>query len=232
MLPAAALFWPEKPAMNDRSQRIAGVYGIVDTGVLAWEKMLSATVAALDGGVRVIQYRDKSIDRQRRFQQARALSLVCRSRGVSFIVNDDVALAKAVVADGVHIGCQDGSIATARARLGASAIIGVSCYNSLDKAINAAAAGADYVAFGSFFPSTVKPDAPCAKPELLTLARTRLSVPIVAIGGVTAANGVALLEAGAEALAVISGLFATASVYQAAVELTQLFNNIQNRNQS
>ncbi len=232
MLLAAALFWPEKPAMNDHSQRIAGVYGIVDTGVLAWEKMLSATVAALDGGVGVIQYRNKSIDRQRRFQQARALSLVCRSRGVSFIVNDDVALAKAVVADGVHIGCQDGTIATARARLGPSAIIGVSCYNSLDKATDAAAAGADYVAFGSFFPSTVKPDAPRAKLELLTLARTRLSVPIVAIGGVTAANGAALLEAGAEALAVISSLFATARVYQAAVELTQLFNNIQIRNQS
>ena len=230
MATVAVLFWPEKPQVSDSKYRIAGLYGIVDTGILGPEKLLDATSAALDGGVRVIQYRDKGTDRGRRWRQARALAMMCRNRGACFIVNDDITLAVAVVADGVHIGMQDASIAEAREQLGPSAIIGVSCYNSLDKARNAAVAGADYVAFGSFFPSSVKPDAVCAEPDLLTQARASLSRPIVAIGGITAANGATLVAAGADALAVISSLFTTADSYRAAIELSRLFSNSQYRN--
>jgi len=209
--------------MNNSNNRIAGVYGIVDTGVLSPEKMLGAAVAALDGGVRVIQYRDKGSDQRRRLQQARALAVICNDRNCCFIVNDDVALALAVAADGVHIGAQDMSIGNARLQLGSSAIIGASCYNSLGQAQDAVAAGADYVAFGSFYTSVIKPDAVCAKPVLLTRARASIAVPIVAIGGINATNGDALVTAGADALAVISGLFATEDIYQAAISLNQLF---------
>jgi thiamine-phosphate pyrophosphorylase len=178
---------------------------------------------ALQGRARVLQYRNKTADAALRLQQARALcSLTCEF-GALFIVNDDAELAAQVDADGVHLGGEDGSVAAARALLGEAGIIGVSCYNRPVLAHEAVRQGADYVAFGAFFPSSVKPDAVKADVELLGSVRGELKVPIVAIGGITVQNGAALVEAGADALAVISALWNAPDIEQAAREFSKLF---------
>jgi thiamine-phosphate pyrophosphorylase len=157
-----------------------------------------------------VQYRSKRAHAQR-VEQAQALARVLAARGGVYIVNDDPELAKAVGADGVHIGRDDASVAAARELLGPERLVGVSCYGDLARARDAVAQGADYVAFGSFFASDTKPQAPRADPALLMLART-LGVPVVAIGGITAHNVQSLIDAGADAVAVITDVFAHADV--------------------
>ncbi len=178
--------------------------------------------AAIDGGARAIQYRNKSAPAAMRREQAARLALVCKARGALFMVNDDALLARDVAADGVHLGEDDGDIAAARALLGAQALIGVSCYDDLARAKKLVAQGADHVAFGSFFESAVKPGARRADVSLLTQART-LGVPVVAIGGITADNASALIRAGADAIAVISAVFDARDVAAAAARLAGLF---------
>lgn len=184
--------------------------------------LLAVTRQALEGGARLLQYRDKTLDHARRHEEALALKALCAEFGVPMIVNDDVALAHAADADGVHLGEDDGDISAARTTLGAQAIIGVSCYDSIDRARAMAAAGADYVAFGAFFPSPTKPDARRAPPELLRQSAA-LGVPRVAIGGITPDNGVDLIDAGADYLAVISAVFGTDDVRAAARRFADLF---------
>ncbi len=168
---------------------------------------LSHRVAGwLRGGARVIQYRDKSGNTERRQRDARELLKLCREAGAPLLINDDVGLAAMVGADGVHLGHEDTDIHTARQALGPHAIIGVSCYNQLERARQAVADGADYVAFGSVFVSDTKPDAVRAELSLLSRARQQLPCPIVAIGGITPDNGAAVMTAGADLLAVIGGL--------------------------
>jgi thiamine-phosphate pyrophosphorylase len=202
--------------------RISGLYAITPTepprGGLE-----AAVAAVLDGGARVLQYRDKSTDAARRLAEASALAKLARDRGATFIVNDDVELALAVQADGVHLGRDDSGLAVARARLGASALIGVSCYDQIERAEAAAVEGADYVAFGSVFPSPTKPHAPRADLALIAEARRRLSVPIVAIGGITPENAAGVRAAGADAIAVISALFASADIEASARRFAALF---------
>ena len=178
---------------------------------------------ALLGGARVVQYRSKSADAALRLGQAQALRGLTREYGATFIVNDDAQLAAAVDADGVHLGVTDGGIAAARALLGVDKLIGASCYNQLALAREAVHAGADYVAFGAFFTSSTKPEAVVAQLQLLHEARRVLDVPVVAIGGITATNGAQLVQAGADALAVITALFEAADVELAARELATLF---------
>lgn len=187
------------------------------------EDLLRRVRLALSGGVQVLQYRNKIADNALRLNQARALRELTREFGVIFIVNDDAQLAAAVEAEGVHLGATDGEITTARALLGHNKLIGVSCYNQLTLAHSAVKAGADYVAFGAFYTSAVKPEAAVATQDLLRKARAELAVPIVAIGGISADNGVALVQAGADALAVISAVFDAADIQQAAKKLTKLF---------
>lgn len=170
--------------------------------LLAWAQ------AVIDGGAVWLQYRDKSDDSSRRWHQAQALAALCRDHGVRFLVNDDVELARACGADGVHLGEHDGALSRARERLGAAACIGVSCYDDLCRATELARAGADYLAFGAFHASTSKPGARRADPAMLAQAR-RLGLPVVAIGGITPDNGAALIDAGADLLAVIGGLTGT-----------------------
>jgi len=153
-----------------------------------------------------LQYRNKRADDSERRRQADGLRALCSDAGVPLIVNDDAALAAAVGADGVHLGEHDGAIATARALLGNDAIIGVSCYDDAQRATAAAAQGADYVAFGAFFPSSTKPGARQASMELLRRSRA-LELPRVAIGGITPDNAPLLIAAGADLVAVISGVF-------------------------
>ncbi len=178
---------------------------------------------ALRGGARVLQYRNKTTDAGLRLRQAQALRELTREFGATFIVNDDAALAAQVHADGVHLGGDDGSVAAARALLGDGKVIGVSCYNRRSLAFEAVRDGADYVAFGAFFPSSVKPGAVKADVALLQTARQELKVPIVAIGGITQQNGAALISAGADALAVISALFDAPDIEASAQGFSTLF---------
>lgn len=203
--------------------RLHGLYAIADTQYLPAARLAPAVEAAIAGGARVIQYRDKRHDAASRVRQARDLAAICRRHGVLFLVNDDVVLAEAAGADGVHLGRGDMLPAAARRLLGPGKIIGVSCYNELERALAAERAGADYVAFGSFFPSRTKPQAVRATPDLLRAAKQRLPIPVVAIGGITPENGAALIEAGADMLAVIEGVFAQPDVRAAARHYARLF---------
>ncbi len=202
---------------------IAGLYAIADTQYLDDVRVNGAVAEAIAGGARVIQYRDKKHDAKSRARQASDVARLCHQHGVLFIVNDDAGLARRVQADGVHLGREDAAVTDARAQLGPGAIVGVSCYNELERALRAQADGADYVAFGRFFPSRTKPRAVPATPDLLRAARMKLHVPIVAIGGITPENGAPLIAAGADALAVIEGVFGQADVRAAAERYARLF---------
>lgn len=186
---------------------LRGLYAIADTGVLGPGLFEAAVEAALAGGACVVQYRDKSADRQRRASQATTLVTLCRKHGAVALVNDDVELALQVNADGVHVGRDDGDPAAARERLGSGRILGVSCYDDLARAREAVALGADYVAFGSVFPSSTKPGAVHAPLELFARARDELDVPLCAIGGITADNAAEVFAAGADLVAIIRDLF-------------------------
>ncbi|WP_426270766.1 thiamine phosphate synthase [Dyella kyungheensis] len=186
--------------------------------------LVPVVAQALAGGARLLQYRDKTRDHERRLTEARAIRALCAARQVPMIVNDDVALAQAAGAAGVHLGEEDGDVAAARAVLGQDAIIGVSCYDSLDRARHLAAEGADYIAFGAFFPSPTKPHARRASFELLRQSAA-LGIPRVAIGGITPDNGGSLIDAGADYLAVISAVFGDPDVRGAAMRFAQLFTS-------
>ena len=198
-----------------------GLYVITREGYAGPDALLAEVDAAIRGGAAVVQYRDKSA--LGRDAVALRLLTLCRAAGVPLIVNDNVDLAARIGADGVHLGRDDAGPAAARARLGADAIVGVSCYDSLERAVAAERAGASYAAFGRFFPSGSKPGATPARPEVLTLAAQRLSIPVVAIGGITAENGAGLLAAGASVLAVIEAVFGTDDPAAAAGRFRALF---------
>jgi thiamine-phosphate pyrophosphorylase len=185
-----------------------GLYAITPEGKTVTD-ILEFTEAVLKGGAKIVQYRSKLPPLKGGggdvllVQQLREL---CHAHNVPLIINDNVELAEIIGADGVHLGADDGSILEARQRLGESAIIGVSCYNSLEMAIAAEKKGANYVAFGRFFTSNSKPLAAPAEIGTLTAAKKTLTLPIIAIGGILPENGALLLDAGADLLAVIGGL--------------------------
>ncbi len=209
---------------HDHHKRYYGLYAIThEVAQLSPEALCDQVTAAIRGGARIIQYRYKHLSATQREQQARALLLCCREHSVPLIINDDVALAVAIGADGVHLGRDDMDLQTARAQMGGQAIIGTSCYNSIDLAIAAQQGGADYVAFGRFFASTTKPQAIEAKPTLLRQAKEQLKIPIVAIGGITPDNGRVLIDAGADMLAAINGVFAQPDIRVKAQQYAQLF---------
>jgi thiamine-phosphate pyrophosphorylase len=201
---------------------ICGLYAVTpdepDTRLL-----VARVRAALTGGARFVQYRNKSAGAALRLEQAKALLALCRQHAAPLIINDHLDLALEIDADGLHLGGEDGSIAAARAELGPTKLIGASCYNVLQKAAAAEREGADYVAFGSFFASSVKPGAVHATLALLREAKQRLSVPVVAIGGITLANAPQLIAAGADSVAVISALFAAPDIGLAAQQFNNLF---------
>lgn len=182
-----------------------GLYAITQTENKAAETVVQAVAAAIRGGAVIVQYRDKNpVDA---IALGNALLRLCRDRGIPLIINDDIQLAASLGADGVHLGKDDGDMNRARQLLGANAIIGVSCYDSIERAVEAERRGADYVAFGRFYASGTKPLATPAHLDTLRQARQQLSIPIVAIGGILPENGQPLLEAGAGLLAVIGGIF-------------------------
>lgn len=187
-------------------------------------RLVARVEAALAGGVALLQYRNKTASDALRAEQAAALRAACTLRGTPLLVNDDVELACRVGADGVHLGEHDLAPRAARRRLGEGAIIGVSCYDDLERAARAAAEGADYLAFGAFFPSSTKPDARRAHPALLAAA-ARFGLPRVAIGGITSDNARPLVEAGAAFLAVISDVFEARDPAAAAARYALLFQD-------
>ena len=202
---------------------IKGLYAITpDLSDIS--KLLRDVRLALQGGAQVLQYRNKTAAAALQTQHALALRELTREFGTTFIVNDDAQLAARVDADGVHLGGEDGSVAAARALLGKDKLIGVSCYNRTSLAHEAVRQGADYVAFGAFFSSSVKPEAVQADVQLLKTARSELNVPIVAIGGITQQNGAALIAAGADALAVITALWNAPDIEASAQEFSTLFS--------
>ncbi|AIR89288.1 thiamine phosphate synthase [Pseudomonas cremoricolorata] len=184
---------------------LRGLYAITDSQLLAG-RLLPYVEAALDGGVRLLQYRDKSDDTARRLREAEALQGLCERYGSTLVINDDAELA-ARLGVGVHLGQTDGPLTPARALLGSQAVIGSTCHASLELAAQAAREGASYVAFGRFFNSLTKPGAPAANLELLSQARAQIRLPIAVIGGVTLDNAAPLVAHGADLLAVIHGLF-------------------------
>jgi len=205
--------------------RLRGLYAITSPTLCRPPRLLTHAVeAALKGGARLIQYRDKEADAQARRQTAKALLGLCRAHQVQLIVNDDVELALAIGADGVHLGATDLPLREARRRLGGAAIIGISCANVLERAVAAQEEGASYVAFGRFFPSRTKPEAPQAHASLLHQARERLRVPICAIGGLTPANAGPIIEAGADLIAAVEGVFGATDIEAAARAYGRLFN--------
>lgn len=202
-----------------------GIYAITDCQNLADTDLLDKTEKILSVGVSLFQYRNKDLQKNRQRVLAQKLQSLCHQYKTPFIVNDDVSLARELSADGVHLGQHDDNIKIARQVLGQK-IIGVSCYNDLNRAIVAEQNGADYVAFGSFFPSITKPDATTATIDLLLKAKSSLNIPIVAIGGITSENGKALIDANVDFLAVISGLYANTDTIKA----TQAYKNLFNKN--
>lgn len=200
-----------------------GLYAITDAHLTQPDTILAQVEQALDGGICMLQYRDKSSDLQQKRGLAEQLLQLCRKVNVPLIINDDVDLALAIAADGVHLGRDDPDVESSRSQLGPRAIIGVSCYNQFELALRAQQSGADYVAFGRFFPSQTKPQAVFAESTLLSRARRELQIPTVAIGGITPENGGELIAAGAEMLAVVQGVFGQPDIREACMQFNRLF---------
>ena len=205
------------------SKFIHGLYVITDTKLMNEKNIIAKVSLALKGGAKIVQYRDKANSEQTKLRLATQLQKLCKSYQAWFIVNDDIHLAKEVNADGVHIGKDDDDIHKARQLLGDNAIIGVSCYNDLNRALQMQDLGANYVAFGRFFNSKTKPNAPQAEIETLHQAKQSLHIPIVAIGGVTADNAQSLIDSGADSVAVIQGVFAAQDIQAESKKLQNLF---------
>jgi thiamine-phosphate pyrophosphorylase len=207
-----------------KDTRLHGIYAITDP-VLCGDDLINNVRAAIEGGIRILQYRNKQASHNVQHEEATRLLALCRQHDVLFIINDDAELAADIDADGVHLGQKDRALIEAREQLGQNKIIGISCNNRFDYALAAQQQGADYIAFGRFFSSMTKPQAPQAEIELLLRGKRELHVPIVAIGGITADNGRQLIEAGADMLAVIHGIFGQADVRLAAQRYAELFRN-------
>jgi thiamine-phosphate pyrophosphorylase len=205
--------------------KLAGLYAITPdeprTDILVQKVGL-----ALRGGASVVQYRNKTAGRELRLEQGNALAARCRAAGAVFIVNDDLALALELGADGLHLGAEDGDLAEARRRLGRDKLLGASCYDRIELGESAAQAGVDYLAFGSVFSSVTKPAAVRAPLAIFAAARGRFSLPLVAIGGISLQNAPEVFAAGADAVAVISALFDADDIAERAAGFTRLYQQL------
>ena len=211
--------------MTEDRSRLSGLYAITDQDLIPERLFAEYVTAALKGGAGIIQYRDKSGERERRLQQAGLCKQLCDQHDAVFIINDDIGLCKQVGADGVHLGKDDDALLIARQSLGDEAIIGISCYDDMQRAIDAQRQGADYVAFGTMFSSPTKPDAPRAGPDMVGEAKKHdLQLPVCGIGGITLDNAALAIEQGADMIAVISTLFASKDIEGTARKLSGLFH--------
>jgi thiamine-phosphate pyrophosphorylase len=202
---------------------IAGLYAVTPD-LAETNDLLQRARAALTGGAGVLQYRNKTASAALRHEQAQALQQLCTEFKIPLIINDHLDLALAVDAAGLHLGADDGDIAAARAQLGPDKLLGASCYDRIGLAQQAVAAGADHIAFGSFFASSVKPDAVRPPLDLINRAKIEFRLPVVAIGGITPHNAPQLIAAGVDAVAVISAVFNAPDIAAAAREFRTLFD--------
>lgn len=203
--------------------QLSGLYAITDEALTPKATMPAQVAAALKGGARIIQLRDKTSPKAALIELATKLKALCEAHEALFVINDRIDLARAIQAHGVHLGEDDGGIQEAREMLGSDAIVGISCYGDLARAQAMQAAGADYVAFGSFFSSPTKPHSAVVSPSVLQEGQKRLQVPLCAIGGITAENAPPLIEAGADMLAVISDLWRAPDIVSRAHTYQRLF---------
>ncbi len=202
---------------------IKGLYAITPD-MADLNSLIQKTQSAIEGGAFMVQYRSKIHDRAVKIQQCAAILRLCREYGVPCIVNDDVEMCRILEADGVHLGENDDNIAEVRRILGEDAIIGSSCYDQLNRAKQAQEEGASYVAFGAVFPTPTKPNAPRATLALLREAKSEIQIPIVAIGGITVNNAHDVIEAGVDAIAVITSLFEAKTIKETAETFLKMFH--------
>jgi thiamine-phosphate pyrophosphorylase len=202
--------------------KLSGLYAITDIHLTPYDYIERYVAEAARGGAKIVQLRDKTTSDDELYAVAKKIKKICKKTGTTFIINDRAVLAKAVDADGVHIGADDASFGVARAILGRKKIIGVSCYGDMELAKAAAQKGADYVAFGAFFSSKTKPNAQTIDTDILTKARA-IDIPVCAIGGIEPSNAAVLASKGAEMLAVISSLW-SGDIKKNAQNLSKAFN--------
>ena len=208
---------------NPTQKKLKGLYAITDEHLIKQHSFIQSVDYALQGGSSIIQYRDKSHDSKKRLQQAKALRSLCDEFQAILIINDDIALAAAIEADGVHLGKDDSAIQQARQQLGTEAIIGISCYDDLGLAIEAEKNGADYVAFGAMFSSSTKPGARKTSIDVIAKAKQQINIPICAIGGISRKNIDQITASGADMAAVISDLFTSDDIKNTALALSKHF---------
>ena len=203
---------------------LRGLYAITDSQLTPAHCIEQKVESALKGGAQLIQYRDKTSPFEQKKITALKLQGLCRQYHRKLIINDDLKLAHAINADGVHLGQEDASINDARELLGSDVIIGATCHDSLSLAHNAVNNGASYVAFGRFYCSTTKPGASSCSIELLKEARQSINIPIIAIGGITLKSAPVIIAEGADMIAMVHGVFGAENIEQQSQELSRLFN--------
>ena len=208
---------------RQRSFNISGLY-VITPDIANTDLLVKKVEAALQGGASILQYRNKQANHKLQTQQARAILPLCIQYQVPLIINDSVKLCLTLDADGVHLGADDGNLTEVKAKLGKDKILGASCYNRFDLAVQAQQAGVDYVAFGACFASSTKPNAPVASLDLFTRAKSELNISTVAIGGITLENAVLAIQAGASAIAVINAIFNVDDVKSTCFQFSELFN--------
>ncbi len=209
--------------VKSSSSKVLGLYAITpdmdDT-----DELCRIVEMAIKGGVKIVQYRNKSAKSRLQITQSSRLLEICREYQIPLVINDNVKLCLALDADGVHIGISDGNLAEIKNRIGDNKILGASCYNSLEIARKAVEEGADYIAFGSCFSSITKPHAPSVDLNLFKDAKC-FGVPIVGIGGITLDNVSQVKEAGADSVAVITSLWNSADINMTAKQFSNLLSN-------
>ena len=203
--------------------KLRGLYAITDTHLIPRDRFGATVEAAVRGGATMIQLREKDTPRAEMVRLGREVLAVTRRYGALLIINDHPSVAQEIGADGVHVGRDDPPVAEARTLLGPQAIIGASCYGDVERAVAAEQAGADYVAFGTPFPSPTKPKRTDISLGIFRAAKQRVQVPVFAIGGITLANAQQLIDAGADGVAIVSGVFGASDVEAAARALARLF---------
>ncbi len=208
----------------NRHVKVRGLYVITDTRLIPRDRFVETVEAAVRGGATMVQLREKETPRKEVIQLARDVLAVTRRYGALLIVNDHPAIAREVGADGAHVGREDPPVVEARAMLGPEAIIGASCYGDVARAVAAEQAGADYVAFGTPFPSPTKPKRTDISLGIFQEVKQRVKVPVFAIGGITIDNAPQVIDAGADGIAVISGVFGAPDIEAAARAMAQLFS--------
>ncbi len=184
--------------------------------------LLNKIIIAIKGGIRIIQYRHSTATHDVCLRQALSIATICKAHHVMLLINNHIDIAKTCSASGVHLGINDTPITTARAQLGNDAIIGATCYNSLERAKVAQKSGANYIAIGAIFPSPTKPNAPQCSLEKLRTIKQKINLPLIAIGGINFENAQSVLATGVDCIAMVSGLFDTQDITANCQKLTQI----------